>query len=261
MNALTQAGRLLFAIALCGLGVEHFIYEDFIIARAPQWPESFPGKLVWAYGTGIIFIIIGVAVITNRKARPLLFLGSVLIFFWAVLRHIPVVASATFLFGEWTSAGKALTFAGGMLAIASTFPSIDGTRSSPFIQFINLQNEFLIAGRFCLGIFMIICGIQHFMFLSFVASLIPTWFPGDAIFWSKFAGVALIVGGIGLFIPKTAQWAAMLSGLMVFLWFWIVHLPRVFVSVSDNIAVFEALAIPGIAFVIAGALSKRRIPS
>jgi uncharacterized membrane protein YphA (DoxX/SURF4 family) len=90
------------------------------------------------------------------------------------------------------------------------------------------------------------------MFTAFVASLIPGWFPGNAVFWTYFAGVALIAGGIGLFIPLTARLAALLSGLMVFSWFWIVHIPRTLLSVSDGIAVFEALAVSGIAFVIAG---------
>ena len=61
------------------------------------------------------------------------------------------------------------------------------------------------------------------------------------VFWAYFAGVALIAGGIGLFVPVTARIAAALSGLMVFSWFWIVHLPRTFVSISDGIAIFEAL--------------------
>lgn len=49
-----------------------------------------------------------------------------------------------------------------------------------------------------------------------------------------------------------------MAGLMVFSWFWIVHVPRTFVSVSDGIAVFEALAVSGIGLVIAGVLFARR---
>jgi hypothetical protein len=44
--------------------------------------------------------------------------------------------------------------------------------------------------------------------------------------------VALLAGGIGLFIPQTARLAALLAGAMVFSWFWIVHLPRTFTSVE-----------------------------
>jgi hypothetical protein len=76
--------------------------------------------------------------------------------------------------------------------------------------------------------------------------------PGDAVFWTRFAGVALIAGGAGLLLQKTAPLAALLSGAMVFSWVWIIHLPRIFASVSDGIAIFEALAVSGVAFVLAG---------
>jgi hypothetical protein len=49
---------------------------------------------------------------------------------------------------------------------------------------------------------------------------------------------------------------------MVLSWFFIVHIPRTFTSVSDGIAVYEALAVSGIAFVLAGSLYQReRIPT
>lgn len=124
------------------------------------------------------------------------------------------------------------------------------------LQFINLENELIILGRFCLAFFLILTGIQHFMFIEFVASLIPEWFPGDPVFWTYFAGVALISGGLGLVTTQTSFLAALLSGVMVFSWFWIVHLPRTLVSQSDGIAIFEALAFSGILFVLAGYLSK-----
>lgn len=253
-NLLTTSGRWFFAIALCGLGIEHFILQDFITGRAPAWPEAIPGKLVWAYSTGIIFIGVGIASILSKKARVILILAAILIFLWAFLRHIPIVATSRFLSGEWTSAGKALTLIGGALTIATTYPKVVVGEKSSLLKYMNLDKQFITIGRICLGIFLIITGIQHFIFTEFVASLIPIWFPGNDVFWTWFAGVALIAGGFGLFIPPTARLAALLSGIMIFSWFWIIHIPRTLYSVSDGIAVFEALGISGIAFVIAGSV-------
>jgi hypothetical protein len=67
----------------------------------------------------------------------------------------------------------------------------------------------------------------------------------------------LFAGAAGMFYWRTASLAALLTGVMVFSWVWIVHLPRISVSVSDNIAIFEAPAIAGIAFMLA-ALQARR---
>ena len=145
MEKLIITGRYFFAIAIIGLGIEHFIFQDFIIGRAPAWPDSIPGKLVWAYLSGVIFILIGLAILLRIKVRLVSVLAGTLIFLWALLRHIPVIASDTFLSGAWTSAGKALTFIGGFLVIAAVAPREETFRAPrSLLQFINLENELII---------------------------------------------------------------------------------------------------------------------
>jgi uncharacterized membrane protein len=250
MKKLPEIGRYFFAIGILGIGIEHFIYQDFMMGRAPAWPESLPGKQLWAYLTGTAFVIISMAILTGKRVRVAMLIAAILIFFWAFVRHIPIIAGDQFLSGAWTAAGKALVFLGGALAVAATFPKTPSPGNTFIAKWMNLGPEFIITARICLGIFLVIAGIQHFMYAAFVATLIPGWFPGDAVFWTYFAGVTLLAGGLGLFIPKTAPLAALLSGVMIFCWLWIVHVPRIMVSVSDNIAVFEALAFSGIAFVV-----------
>jgi len=256
--ALISVGRSFFAVALLGLGVEHFIYREFVTGRAPGWPNGLPGELVWVYGSGVLVIVTGLAVLTRRWGRPAaLGMGS-LIFAWALLRHLPIAAADSLLAGSWTRAGKALTIVGGLLAVAATLPPVADATTSGWRRLANGTGAFVLVGQICLGCFLILAGMQHFKFTEFAASLIPSWFPGNAIWWTRFAGVALIAGGLGLLVPRTAMLAGIMSGLMIFSWFWIVHLPRVFRSMSDGIAIFEALAVSGIALVIAGALAARR---
>lgn len=252
MRRLAPVGRLFFALGLIGLGLRHFVLREFVTGRAPAWPEGLPGGVVWAYLTGAVFIAVGIALIARRQARIAAIAAALLIFLWALLRHVPVIAADSFLAPTWTAAGKALTFFGGALAVAGTLPPVADRRHEALAKLVNRRSELVILGRLCLGVFLLITGAQHFIYTPFVASLIPAWFPGDPVFWTYFAGVALIAGGMGLFLPLTAPPAALLSGAMVFSWFWIVHIPRTFVSVSDGVAVYEALAVSGIAFVIAG---------
>jgi uncharacterized membrane protein len=252
MERLLPLGRIFFALAFIGLGIEHFLFQDFVTGRAPAWPDSVPGGSIWAYLTGAAFIATGIALLVGKKARLASVLAAALILFWALLRHIPVVAADSLLAPTWTRAGKALAFFGGALAMAGVSPREDGNRNLLLVKPLGSEQGLLLVGRICLGSFLIVTGIQHFLFDKFVALLIPPWLPGDAIFWTYFGGVCLIAGGIGLFIRKTARLAAFLSGCMVFSWFWIIHVPRTFASVSDSIAIFEALAVSGIAFVLAG---------
>jgi len=260
MNPWMAIGRLFFALGLVGLGIEHLVFQEFVTGRAPEWPAAIPGREVWASVSGVAVIATGVAIIAGRRARLAALLAGVLIFLWAVLRHLPVVATDSFLAPSWTKAGKALTFFGGALAIAGSLPREEGSRARRLLRLVNLSGELAVLGRICLGTFFLITGAQHFIYTEFVASLIPGWFPGDALFWTAFAGVALIAGGAGLLVPRTARPAALLSGLMVFSWFWIVHVPRTVGGVSDKIAVFEALATCGIAFVLAGYPDSRTAP-
>lgn len=259
MHRLVSVGQTFFAIGLIGLGIDHFIFEQFVTGRAPPWPEAVPGRLVWAYSTGVVFVAVGIIVLTRKYGRVAAITAAALVFLWALLRHVAVVAGSAPLSAAWTQAGKALVLTGGTLSIAAMLPPVKRPRSPLLAAIVNAEREFVVAGRLCLGLFLILTGVQHFLYTEFVASLIPGWFPGDAIRWTQAAGVALLAGGIGLLIPRTARLAALLSGLMVFSWFWIVHIPRALTSVSDGIAVFEALAFSGILLAIAGCLDDERL--
>ena len=260
---LIAVGRSFFGVALLGLGAEHFVFREFVTGRAPAWPDGIPGGLAWVYVSGVVVMLVGLAVLLRRWGRPAALGLGVLVFAWALLRLLPIVVADSLIGGSWTRAGKALTFVGGSFAIAATFPPVQGAVTGGWRRFVNATDPFVRMGQYCLASFLILAGMQHFKFLAFVATLIPAWFPGNAVLWSQFAGVALLVCGVGLLFSRTAALAGLFAGLMIFSWFWIVHLPRVTTSVSDGIAIFEALAFSGIALVVAGALavrSRSRVP-
>jgi uncharacterized membrane protein len=245
-------GRLFFAVGLAGFGVLQFIYGDFVPGRAPAWPPAIPGRLVWAFASGAILIVAGAAIISGVWARWAAIVSGTMIFGWALLRHLPgLVANphGTVL----TQSGKALALCGGAFAVAGSLPV--NRRSLEDARFLNL-------GRCCLGAFMMLGGIQHFIYPDFVATLIPPWIPGHP-FWVYFAAVALIAGGAGLIFPQTARLAAVLSGLMLLLWVVLLHVPRAVAAAdaqrrNEWTAVFEALAMAGIAWVIAGSLPREK---
>ncbi len=252
MDKLPVAGRWLFALSLIGLGVEHFIFGDFITGRAPPWPFSEESGRAWAYVSGAAVILSAVAIAAGWQARLAGIFLCALIFGWALLRHLPVVAASAVLAPEWTRAVKALAFGGGALVAAASFPALRLGGPNVVTRLLNAREGFVIAGTICLAVFMVNNGIQHFLYTEFVAALIPPWFPGNAVFWTYAASVFLFCGAAGMLYRPTAGIAALLTGVMVFAWVWIVHVPRVHVGVSDQIAVFEAPAIAGMAFSIAG---------
>jgi uncharacterized membrane protein len=114
-----------------------------------------------------------------------------------------------------------------------------------------------VVGRCSLGAFLVLAGVQHFLFAQFVVTLVPTWIPG-AMFWTYFAAVALIAGGVGIIFPPTSRLAAALVGAMIFIWLLVLHIPRGVSMHNQNewTAAIEALAFSGIAFALVARQSR-----
>lgn len=261
MSRVAWLGRIFFAISLIAFGAEQYIYRDFVPGRAPPWPAAVPGQLLWAYLSGAIFVAAGVAIILEVKARWAALLAGALIFLWAFLRHLPLAAADSSFGQAWTHLGKASALFGGAFAVAGSLPPQADGGGGSLAAAVHSRAGLLLLGRLCLGAFMVAAGIQHFLFPGFVATLVPAWIPG-ALFWTYFAAVALIAGGVGLVFPPTTRWAGALSGLMVFLWLIMLHIPRAIAAAeagrrNEWTAVFEALAVSGIALVLAGTARER----
>jgi len=105
------------------------------------------------------------------------------------------------------------------------------------------------------GVMLAIFGLDHFLYPQIVASLVPAW-VGAQMFWTYFAGIALIAGGIGIMVPRVARIAALMTGVMIFLWVPMIHLPRAIADPYTNVGnawagVWEATAFSGMAFMLA----------
>jgi uncharacterized membrane protein len=162
-----------------------------------------------------------------------LVLGAMILFAFLFL-HLPQAAADPLVGFKWTNPCKALAMLGAVILLG-------GFRRGSFL------------GPLFLGGFMILGGIQHFVYADFVAQLVPAWIPGRHA-WTYFTGVALIAGGVGMLVPKTARLAALMSGIMMFLWVVLLHIPRALADLGDigeTSGVFEALALSGAAFILA----------
>jgi uncharacterized membrane protein YphA (DoxX/SURF4 family) len=249
MHPLLRAGRIIFAIALIGDAGLQINIGQFIFCRPPGWPFSFGGSTIWAYVSAAIFIVTAIAVLLNNKfATPLLLISGALIILYTVVPFLRGTISDAFHAQFRTNEFKCLAMSGGMFMLASTFSKQPG----PGLVWI---------GRILLALFFIIAGVQHFQFNKFVEDLIPDFIPAHA-FWTYFAAIGLIAGGIGILINRTAYLAALLSGIMVFGWFVLLHIPRaVYTPKGDPewMGVFESLAFSGLFFALAAIMKKFRI--
>ena len=237
--------RAFYTSALIAFGIQHFRTGDFIAGRAPAWPAGIAGQSLFAYLSGAVLVITGLAVFSNKKARLALTISGILILVWAGIRNIYQIALHPEYGALLTNTFKALTLGSGAFVVAHSFTKA----GSAWLD--QLINRFALIGKYIIALFLLVGGVQHFLFADFVKYLVPTWIPG-ALFWTYFAGVALIATGLGLITNIKSYWAALLGGWMVLAWVLVLHLPRVITYQNQNewTAVFEALAFSGILFLL-----------
>lgn len=254
METYNKAWRLFFATALIAIAIQQMICGGFRPLFIPEWPEWLPGRIICVYIFSIMMILAGFAIILEKSARTVAGLLGVIFLVLLITFHIPYqVENNLHFLGGWSDAFKELAFSGGAFIVAASLPKERGISS--FID------SLLPAGRFLFAITMIVFGIEHFIYVPFVAMLVPAWIPGHT-FWAYFAGVALILAGGAIFINVLLKPAAMLLGIMLFLWFIMLHIPRAIAdphsgSGNEWTSVFEALAFSGIALLLASGVKRK----
>ncbi|HTG35014.1 MAG TPA: hypothetical protein VLB76_19025 [Thermoanaerobaculia bacterium] len=150
----------------------------------------------------------------------------------------------------WTNPAKALAMLGGVILLAGALREDEADRSSALAR---LFRSLTPLSPLFLGGFLILGGIQHFVYADFVMKLVPSWIPGSR-FWVYLTGIALIAGGVSLLIPKTRRLAATMVGIMILLWVVLLHIPRAMANpqnAGETSGIFEALALSGAAFILA----------
>jgi uncharacterized membrane protein len=252
VNGLIIAGRMIFASGIMALGILQFFAADYIIGRppSPAWSANIPGKLSWAYVSGTLLVLAGLCILFRIKAGFISLLTGLLIIICSFfLRSLPDMWKETFMNMIWRlNAWKSLALGGGAIIVAvSFFNEKKGVTST--------NRLLLTISVILLSFFLIICGFAHYKFDDFIINgFIPSYIPAHP-FWTYFTGAALIAGGVGLLINPVRKWAALFSGIMILLWFFLLHIPRAAAASNDNaewMGVFESFAFAGILFVLAG---------
>jgi uncharacterized membrane protein len=247
MKEFKLIGQLFIAVAFLAFGIQHFLYLNFVTRAFPPLPLGDPAIAVLACIFGAFLCITSIAIVFRFKARTFaLWLASGIFIMFAIFLLPSLVANLKNGL-IWTNSGKALVLVGANLLIAQSFANEVSTPNN----FDRFMRRFIPVGKFLLAGFFILAAILHFIYVEFVATLIPSWIPAH-LFWTYFAAVALIAGAIGMLIPLTAQLAAALSALMVFLWVILLHIPRAWTihDANEVTSLFEALVMCGMALLI-----------
>jgi len=218
----------------------------------PPWA---PGGSVGAYLVGAVLIATGLSIAINWKARvPALVIGG-LFLLCVIFLQFPHFSAVLHNGTDRTRAFEPLALSGAAFALAAVLPAEGlgaGIASSH-------DDQLILFGRLLFGISTILFGVQHFMYATFLATLVMPWLPAH-LFWIYFTGASMVAAGLAIATGIQARLAGILLGIMFLLWVLLLHAPRVFANLHNQdelTSLFVALAFSGSSFIFAGGVKRR----
>ncbi len=273
IETIVKQGKLLFAVAIAALGAENLICahvsQTVFAGNRPGVPVlPFVPTPFLAYLVGIILLAVGVSVAANiRPGFAATFLG--LFFFLYTLVHlVPIVVGRPRDLNARTGVFEVLALGASALTLAACLKqrhaseqrSIGGTLVTLEVRAIN---KLIASGPYLFAISSVVFGITHFLIPRFIASLVPGWIPGG-LFWAYLTGAAFIAAGISIATGVMARWGAFWLGVMLLLWFLILHGPRVAMHprlAAEWSSMFEVLGMGGGSWIVASHSLRGRAQS
>ncbi|MGY4539173.1 putative membrane protein [Mucilaginibacter sp. UYNi724] len=238
--------RVLFALSIVAIAIQQVVFSTFMPVIIP-WPADIATSKLAVWVGSVVLATIAVFVMVDNKARPAAIYLGLLFLLLLVIFHIPnqFLTTPKFL-GSWANSLKIFALSGCGFIIASALPQ--GNYTTGF-------EGILPAGKYFLAITMLVFGVEHFVYADFVKNLVPKGLPGHQ-FWTYLTGTALIAAGLGIILNIKRRLAAQLLGIMVMIWFVMLHIPRAMadphnLNGNEIISAFEALAFSCGAFVLA----------
>lgn len=219
-NTLFNSGRAIFSLAIIALGVETIVcaHRAIFLYPLPAHPRFhvipvFPylPAIPWlAYLFGAILAICGIGLLFKRTLRTSALALGCLFFLCTLILEAPKNASLPGSMGLRTNVFEPVALA----ALAWLLPGRDATPS-----------WLVRASRYLLALSLIVFGVDHFLALAPIGTLIPGWIPWH-VFWIGFFGVAFIAAGVSIALNFLLRWSAACLGLMFMIWVFTIHIPR-----------------------------------
>ena len=227
VKRITAQGRRIFGVAIVALGGEHLVCANMaaqpfparfhaIVIPVIPWVPAHP----WlAYVTGAALIVAGVSLVVPMRARAgALLLGGILLG-CALILHVPRMVVVPQNWGLRGEVCELLALSAAAFVVAGTSPRADGSAGRWDRVLVNV-------GRVLFGTTAVVFGVDHFLALDLIASLVPAWMPGH-LFLASLTGAAMIAAGVSIVTKWMDGLAAFGLGIVFLLFVVTLHVPRV----------------------------------
>jgi len=202
-DALLRSGHMMFSLAIIALGIETFVCAGSLVGTLIQTDRF--GKIL-----GPILAVCGVGLLSMRTARTAAVTLGCLLFLYTLVFEVPKYAGAPHSMTLRTQVFEPLAIA----ALAWLLPGLDV-----------IPNWLAHTSRYLLAVSFIVFGVDHFLALAPIGTLIPPWIPWH-VFWIAFFGAGFIAAGLSIGFNFLLRWGTTGIGLMFAIWVFTLHLPR-----------------------------------
>ncbi len=254
LHALAAPGRVIFSLSILGLGIETLVFArsngansglapDYKVIPLLPWLPT----ISWlGYLFGAVVVVLGACLLLKRGLKPAALILGALLFVCAVILVAPKYAVHLKDMGYRTIFLEPL----GMGALACLLAGRDAI--SPALD---------RASRYILAVCLIVFGVDHFLALAPIGTLIPKWIPWH-VFWIAFFGGVFIASAISIAVDVLLPWGAAGLGLMFGIWVITLHAPRVvhaWHNPDEWSSMLIAVAYWGGPWALAGVAARREV--
>ncbi len=207
-DRLLVLGPICYAIALAIFALEHLTDAHDLAGGVPRW---LPGHLFWAYFVGAAWMAAAISFVLWRCVRWSAQLTALLLLLIVATIDLPNLTTGFHNRFFWILTLRETSFAAGAMVLGgSVWPRGHFTGTA-----------LMRVGRAIVGAIMIFYAIEHFLFPHHVVGvplekLTPSWVPAPVLL-AWIVGIALFLGGIGLFFRSTIRISAAVAGAVLLL--------------------------------------------
>jgi len=218
MNTLLRSGRWIFSFAIVALALENAWCAHGSYAALGPNSRSMPVlpfmPAIWwlVVPFAMLWFACGVGLLVQRRLRAAAYTLGATYIFWMLVNILPKYIASPGDMGLRTVVFEPLSLA----CIALLLP---GPAATP--------KGLDIVCRLVVAVAMIVFGVDHFLGIKFIGSLLPSWIPWHEP-WVAIFGMVFIAGGVVIGVGgRIARWGWIAIGSMFAVWVITLHLPRV----------------------------------
>ena len=196
------------AAALAAFSAEHLTAARDLAPIVPHW---LPAPLFWVYFFGVCLLAAAVSFVLWRSVRWSAALLALFFFLVVLTVSLPPLPRHLHDHLFWPAFVREIAFAcGAMILSGSLWP-----QSRP------IGRALVHTGRILLAAILVFYAIEHFLYPRYtpgvpLEKLTPALIPAPEL-WTYLVGIALFLGGIGLFYRPAIRFASAGTGLILLL--------------------------------------------